>query len=151
MDSVAILCRGIKEYYLNVLFSRGEYHTVGIYTEEFCGLEVSDEDYRLSYELVGSIEFSYAGNDLALLKSEIYLKLKELLGLRNGLALKHLGNTKINLGEFIKGDLGLNGGSISFLFLRSLFLSCSLGLNSLEKLLLINSCKESERLAESCA
>ena len=56
----SVLCRWIKEYYLNILLTRSKDHTEAINSAKLCGLEVGYKAYLLAYKLIGLIELCNA-------------------------------------------------------------------------------------------
>ena len=79
MNSVSVLCSGVKEYYLNILLTGCEDHTKAVYAAKLCRLKVSNETNLFANELVGSIELCDAGNNLALFITKVNLEFKKLL------------------------------------------------------------------------
>ena len=70
----------------------------------FAGLQVGDDDDRPADELLGLIRLGDAGDDRPLLGADIDLQLHQLLRLRHGLGLEHLGHAQLDLHEVVDRD-----------------------------------------------
>jgi len=119
--AISNICPIVNEDDLDVFLTGSKQHTEAIHAAKLCGLQICNDDDLFTDQIIGRIKFGNTGNDLSLFISEIDLKLKKLLCLRDRLCRQNFSHTKLDRTESIDRDLRLVLGFFDRLVLFGVF------------------------------